>query len=135
MVGVGGASPANQTRLRCNEFEVGFVAMAARLADHKYTLVDLGGSGGVRHPFWSDAGRMISAEHAQLEEKRQPNPKLGWFWQNQNHRLGSRQRPAVFALVELGLFWQRARRRSADRFKYFRSFHQFSCPQPEHQSM
>jgi hypothetical protein len=33
MVGVRGTSPANQTRLRRHEFEVGFVAMATRLAD------------------------------------------------------------------------------------------------------
>jgi hypothetical protein len=35
MVGVGGASPANQTRLRCNEFKVGFVAESSRLAERE----------------------------------------------------------------------------------------------------
>ena len=33
MVGVSWASPANQTRLRCNELEMAFIAMPTRLAD------------------------------------------------------------------------------------------------------
>jgi hypothetical protein len=33
MVGVGGASAANQTGLRCHEFEVGLVAEPTRLAN------------------------------------------------------------------------------------------------------
>jgi hypothetical protein len=45
VVGICGASPANQTRLRCHEFEVGLVAEPTRLADRKYALVDLGGIG------------------------------------------------------------------------------------------
>ena len=44
MVGVGGASPADQTGLRGNEFEVGFVAEPTRLANRKYAFVDLPGS-------------------------------------------------------------------------------------------
>ena len=43
MVGVGGASPANQTRLRCNELEVGFVAVSTRLADRELAFLDFGG--------------------------------------------------------------------------------------------
>jgi hypothetical protein len=44
MVGIGGASAADQTRLRRYEFEVGFVAEASRLAEGELALVDLGGS-------------------------------------------------------------------------------------------
>jgi glycerol dehydrogenase-like iron-containing ADH family enzyme len=33
VVGVSGASPTDQTRLRCHEFEMSFVAMPTRLAD------------------------------------------------------------------------------------------------------
>ena len=44
MVGVGGASPANQTRLRCNELEMAFIAMPTRLADRELALLDFGGS-------------------------------------------------------------------------------------------
>ena len=45
MVGVSGASPANQTRLRCNKLEMAFIAMPARLADRKHAFIDFGGSG------------------------------------------------------------------------------------------
>ena len=44
MVGVSGASPANQTGLRCYELEVGFIAMAARLTDGEYAFIDFSGS-------------------------------------------------------------------------------------------
>jgi hypothetical protein len=44
MVGVGGASSADQTGLRGNELEVGFVAKATGLADSEYAFVDLCGS-------------------------------------------------------------------------------------------
>jgi hypothetical protein len=40
MVGVGGASTANQTRLRRHKLEVRFVAEAARLADGELTFVN-----------------------------------------------------------------------------------------------
>jgi hypothetical protein len=40
MVGVGGASAANQTRLRCHELEVDLVAMSARLADGEFAFLD-----------------------------------------------------------------------------------------------
>ena len=45
MVGVSGASPANQTGLRCDKFEMGFVAMPTRLADCELAFLDFGGSG------------------------------------------------------------------------------------------
>src|SRR5512141_3185160 len=45
MVGVGGASRADQTRLRSDEFEMGFVADPPRFADREDALVDLAGSG------------------------------------------------------------------------------------------
>src|ERR1700736_242860 len=45
MVGVGGASRADQTRLRSDEFEVGLVAQPTRFADRKDALADLAGSG------------------------------------------------------------------------------------------
>jgi hypothetical protein len=45
MVSVGGASAANQTRLRRNELEGGLVAEPTNLAERKYAFVDLGGSG------------------------------------------------------------------------------------------
>ena len=45
MVGVGGASPADQTGLRCHEFEVGLVAEPTRLANCEYAFVDLAGCG------------------------------------------------------------------------------------------
>jgi hypothetical protein len=35
VMGVGGASPANQTWLRCHEFEVRFIAMPTWLTDRK----------------------------------------------------------------------------------------------------
>ena len=44
MVGVSGAPPANQTGLRCHEFEVGFIAQTTRLAERKFAFIDLGGS-------------------------------------------------------------------------------------------
>src|SRR5216684_3633903 len=43
MVGVRGTSPADQTRLGCNELEVSFVAMAAHLANGELAFVDFGG--------------------------------------------------------------------------------------------
>src|SRR5713226_7358986 len=45
VVGISGASSTDQARLRCHEFEVGFVAMPARLADRKLAFLDFGGSG------------------------------------------------------------------------------------------
>src|ERR1700682_6587352 len=42
MVRVSGASPANQTPLRCDELEVGFIAMPTRLADCKLAFLDFG---------------------------------------------------------------------------------------------
>jgi len=45
MVIVRGASPANQTRLRCYELEVGLVAVPARLADDEFAFLDFGRSG------------------------------------------------------------------------------------------
>ena len=45
MVSVSGASPADKTRLRRHEFKVGFIAMAAGLADRKLAFFDFGGSG------------------------------------------------------------------------------------------
>jgi hypothetical protein len=44
MMGVSGASPANQARLRCHELEVCFIAMSARLTDRELAFLDLGGS-------------------------------------------------------------------------------------------
>jgi hypothetical protein len=44
MMGVSGASAANQTRLRCNELEVRFVPMPTRLADRELAFLDLAGS-------------------------------------------------------------------------------------------
>jgi hypothetical protein len=38
MVGVSRASSAEETRLRCHEFEVGHIAMAPRLADRKFAF-------------------------------------------------------------------------------------------------
>ena len=40
VVGVSGASPADQTRLGCNELQVRFVAMAARRADGQLAFLD-----------------------------------------------------------------------------------------------
>jgi hypothetical protein len=40
IVGIRGASAANQTRLRCDELEVAFIAMPARLADRKLAFLD-----------------------------------------------------------------------------------------------
>ena len=45
MVGVSGASPADQTWLRCHELEMRLVAMPTRLADRKHAFIDFGGSG------------------------------------------------------------------------------------------
>jgi hypothetical protein len=45
MVGVSGASSADETGLRCHEFEVGLIAMAAWLADRKLAFFYFGGSG------------------------------------------------------------------------------------------
>ena len=45
MVGVSGPSPANQTRLRCNELEMAFIAMPTRLADRELAFLDFGVSG------------------------------------------------------------------------------------------
>jgi hypothetical protein len=44
MVCVSGASAANQTRLRCNELEMGFVAVTTRFADRELTFLDFCGS-------------------------------------------------------------------------------------------
>ena len=44
MVGVSWASPANQTRLRCNELEMAFIAMPTRLADRELAFLDFAGS-------------------------------------------------------------------------------------------
>jgi hypothetical protein len=44
MVGVSGASAANQTRLRCDELEVRFIAMPTRFADRELAFLDFGGS-------------------------------------------------------------------------------------------
>ena len=44
VVRISGASPADQTRLRCHEFEVGFVAQPSRLAERQLAFVDLAGS-------------------------------------------------------------------------------------------
>jgi len=43
MMGVSGPSPANQTRLRCNELEMAFIAMPTRLADRELAFLDFGG--------------------------------------------------------------------------------------------
>jgi hypothetical protein len=43
MVGVSGPSPANQTRLRCNELEMAFIAMPTWLADRELAFLDFGG--------------------------------------------------------------------------------------------
>ena len=49
MVGVNWASPANQTRLRCNELEMAFIAMPTRLADRELAFLDFGwGSVGLK---------------------------------------------------------------------------------------
>jgi hypothetical protein len=45
MVGVSGTSSADETWLRCHEFEMSLIAMAARLADRKFTFLDFGRSG------------------------------------------------------------------------------------------
>jgi hypothetical protein len=45
MVSVGGASPADKTGLGSHEFEVGLIAMAARLADRKLAFLDFGRRG------------------------------------------------------------------------------------------
>jgi hypothetical protein len=44
MVRVSGASPAYKTGLRCHELEVSLVAMAARLADGEFALLDFCGT-------------------------------------------------------------------------------------------
>src|SRR4030081_2399026 len=44
MVGVGGASAADKTRLRRHELEMGFIAMPTRLADRELAFLDFGGS-------------------------------------------------------------------------------------------
>jgi len=43
MVGASEASAANQTRLRCNELEMAFIAMPTRLADCELAFLDFGG--------------------------------------------------------------------------------------------
>jgi hypothetical protein len=45
MMGVSGASAADQAGLRCNKFEVRFIAMPARLADREFILLDFSRSG------------------------------------------------------------------------------------------
>jgi hypothetical protein len=44
MVGVSGASPANQARLRCDKLKMNFIAMSTLLADRELALVDFGGN-------------------------------------------------------------------------------------------
>ncbi len=44
VVGVGGASAADQTWLRRHEFEMNFIAQPSRLAERELAFVDLGGS-------------------------------------------------------------------------------------------
>jgi glycerol dehydrogenase-like iron-containing ADH family enzyme len=44
VVGVGGASAADQTRLRRHEFEMGFIAQPSWLAESELAFVDFGGS-------------------------------------------------------------------------------------------
>jgi hypothetical protein len=44
MVDVNGASPADQTRLRRDEFEVGFIAKPTRFAECELAFIDFGGS-------------------------------------------------------------------------------------------
>jgi hypothetical protein len=44
MMGIGGASAADQTRLRRHELEMGFVALPAWLADRELAFFDFGGS-------------------------------------------------------------------------------------------
>jgi hypothetical protein len=45
VVGVSGASSADKTGLRCHEFEMGLIALSARLADRKLAFLNFGGSG------------------------------------------------------------------------------------------
>ena len=45
MVGIGRAPPADQTGLRCHEFEVGLVAESTRLANCENAFIDLAGCG------------------------------------------------------------------------------------------
>src|SRR4030081_1341815 len=45
MVGISRASPTHQTRLRCNELEVRFIAMPTQLAEGQLAFVDFGGNG------------------------------------------------------------------------------------------
>jgi hypothetical protein len=42
VVGVGGASPADQTRLRGHEFEVGFITQSTWLAEGELAFIDFG---------------------------------------------------------------------------------------------
>jgi hypothetical protein len=42
VVGVGGASSADQTRLRRHEFEMGFITQSTWLAKSELALIDLG---------------------------------------------------------------------------------------------
>jgi hypothetical protein len=44
MVGVSGASAADQTGLRSYEFEVGFIAESTRFAERELAFIDLGRS-------------------------------------------------------------------------------------------
>jgi hypothetical protein len=44
MVRVSGASAADETWLRCHEFEMGFIAQSTRLAERKFAFIDLAGS-------------------------------------------------------------------------------------------
>lgn len=45
MVGVGGTSPANQTGLHRDEFEMSFIAKPTRFADREFAFFDFGRSG------------------------------------------------------------------------------------------
>jgi hypothetical protein len=44
VVGVNGASPTDQTRLRCHKFKVGFIAKPTRFAERELAFIDLAGS-------------------------------------------------------------------------------------------
>ena len=44
MMRVGGVSAADQTRLGCHEFEVGFIAQPARLTERQLAFVDFAGA-------------------------------------------------------------------------------------------
>ena len=43
VVGISGASPADQTGLRCHEFEVGFIAESTRFTERQLAFINFGG--------------------------------------------------------------------------------------------